>query len=70
MSLTGVCEHMKVLEPAGLVRRTRLCRDNTLELNPEPLQEIPSWVLKYEPFWTACLDRLEAFFAHDKEKSS
>ena len=66
MSLTGVCKHVRVLERAGLVKRTRQGRENTLELSAAPLRHVASWISKYEPFWDARLDRLEAFF---QEKS-
>jgi DNA-binding transcriptional ArsR family regulator len=69
MSLTGFCKHVKVLERAGLVRRTRRGRNNTLQLCPEPLRHVAQWVLKYEQFWSARLDRLQQFFATQKEKS-
>jgi DNA-binding transcriptional ArsR family regulator len=70
MTLTGFCKHVRVLERAGLVRRTRHGRDNTLELSPEPLREVAQWVLKYEPFWNARLDRLHEFFVKkEKERS-
>src|ERR1700676_5323282 len=69
MSLTGFCKHVKVLERAGLVRRTRHGRDNTLSLSPEPLRDVARWILKYEQFWNARLDRLEEFFARHKEES-
>ena len=69
MTLTGFCKHVKVLEGAGLVRRTRQGRDNTLELSPNPLRELAQWVLKYEPFWNSHLDRLQEFFLNEKEKS-
>jgi DNA-binding transcriptional ArsR family regulator len=68
MSLTGFCKHVRVLERAGLVRRTRHGRDNTLELRPQPLREVVRWVLKYEQFWNIRLDRLEKYFATSKEK--
>ncbi len=68
MTLTGFCKHVRVLERAGLVRRTRHGRDNTLELRPEPLRDVARWVLKYEQFWNTRLDRLEQFFATEKEK--
>jgi hypothetical protein len=57
-----------VLERAGLVRRTRHGRENTLELSPDPLRDLARWILKYEHFWTKRLDRLEAFFDAKKEK--
>jgi len=68
MSLTGFCKHVRVLERAGLVRRTRRGRDKILELSPEPLREVAHWILKYEPFWNERLDRLQEFFAKQKEK--
>jgi len=50
MSLTGFCKHVKVLEQAGLIKRTRSGRDNTLELSPQPLRVVTRWILKYEEF--------------------
>jgi DNA-binding transcriptional ArsR family regulator len=69
ITLTGFCKHVKVLERAGLVRRTRRGRENTLELSPEPLREVARWVLNYEQFWNSRLDRLHEFFSTEKEKS-
>jgi DNA-binding transcriptional ArsR family regulator len=69
MTLTGFCKHVRVLERAGLIRRTRHGRDNTLELRPQPLRDVARWILKYEQFWNARLDRLEEYFATQKEKS-
>jgi DNA-binding transcriptional ArsR family regulator len=69
ITLTGFCKHVKVLERAGLVRRTRHGRENTLELSPEPLREVARWVLNYEQFWIARLDRLHDFFVGEKEKT-
>jgi DNA-binding transcriptional ArsR family regulator len=69
MSLTGFCKHVRVLERAGLVRRTRRGRDNTLELTPKPLRDVTKWTLKYEQFWSERLDRMAKFFAQQKEKS-
>ena len=68
MSLTGVCKHVRILERAGLVRRTRHGRENTLELSPEPLRDVARWIARYERFWNARLDRLEGFFAARKGK--
>ncbi|HUA01789.1 MAG TPA: metalloregulator ArsR/SmtB family transcription factor [Candidatus Aquilonibacter sp.] len=68
MTLTGFCKHVRVLERAGLVRRTRHGRDNTLALSPEPLRDVARWVLRYEQFWSARLDRLQEFFAKEKER--
>jgi DNA-binding transcriptional ArsR family regulator len=69
MSLTGFCKHVRVLERAGLVRRTRLGREKTLELSPEPLRDLARWLLNYEPFWEGRLDRLEKFFTAKKGRT-
>jgi len=63
MTLTGFCKHVRVLERAGLVRRTRRGRENTLTLAPEPLRDVARWTLNYERFWTERLDRMQQFFA-------
>src|ERR1700685_2086826 len=63
IALTGVCEHVRILERTGLVRRKRRGRDNTLRLQSEPLRDVAEWALQYREFWTARLDRLEEFFA-------
>jgi len=69
MSLTGFCKHVRILERAGLVRRTRHGRENTLELSARPLQQVAEWVLNYERFWNLRMDRLEKFFVAKKEES-
>src|SRR5580698_9176326 len=68
MSLTGFCKHVRVLERARLVRRTRQGRENTLELSAEPLRDVARWISRYERFWNTRLDRLEEFFAAKQEK--
>src|SRR5579859_3793154 len=59
MSLTGFCKHVRVLERAGLVQRTRHGRENTLRLSAQPLRDVARWASKYEQFWNSRLDRLE-----------
>ncbi len=69
MSLNAVSKHIKVLEGAGLVRRTRRGREHTLEFEPGPLREVVRWTSRYERFWTERLDRMEAFFAEKRKRS-
>ena len=69
MSLTGFCKHVRILEHAGLVKRTRHGRENTIALSARPLQLVAQWVLDYEQFWNLRMDRLEGFFAAKQEQS-
>jgi DNA-binding transcriptional ArsR family regulator len=63
MSLNAVSKHIKVLERAGLVRRTRQGRNYILNLEGQPLREVARWTHVYERFWNKHLDHLEGFFA-------
>lgn len=59
MSLEAASKHIKVLERAGLVRRTIEGRRHTCALSPAPLASAYSWLAFYEGFWSARLDALE-----------
>lgn len=66
-SLAAVSKHVKVLEKAGLVKRTRQGREHTIELDAAPLEEVATWAARYQQYWTERLDALEAFFANRKK---
>ena len=67
MSLNAVSKHIKVLEAARLIRRTRQGREHTLELDPRPLREVAQWTSNIERFWSERLDRIEQFFTEKKK---
>ena len=60
ITFNGVSKHVKVLERAGLVRRTVRGREHRLRLNPEPLRQAVRWLAHYRAFWNTRLDALEA----------
>lgn len=68
MSLNAVSKHIKVLEAARLVRRTRQGREHTLELDPAPLRDVARWASEIERFWSARLDRIQQFFEEKERK--
>lgn len=61
MSLPAVTKHLKVLEAAGLVTKTKDAQYRSCKLNPEPLKEISDWMEVYRAFWEESFDRLEAY---------
>lgn len=69
MSLNAVSKHVKVLESAGLVRRSRQGREHVLALDARPLARVADWANGYERYWTRRLDRLESFFAEKRKRS-
>ncbi|MHB8678698.1 MAG: ArsR/SmtB family transcription factor [Rudaea sp.] len=70
MSLNAVSKHIKVLEGAGLVRRTRVGREHYLRLRAQPLREVVRWTSQYERFWTQRLDALGEFLNQQKESEN
>lgn len=68
MSLEAASKHIKVLERAGLVRRTVQGRRHICRLSPKPLASAYEWLRFYEQFWSARLDALEALFAAHGKK--
>ncbi|WP_198163723.1 MULTISPECIES: ArsR/SmtB family transcription factor [Nocardia] len=60
ISLAAASKHIKVLERAGLVRRSVRGRTHLCRLDPRPLRECADWVNFYERFWSESLDALEA----------
>ena len=59
MSLAAASKHVKVLEHAGLIRRTVQGRTHVCRLAPEPLADAHEWLRFYERFWNERLDALE-----------
>lgn len=62
LSLAAVSKHLRVLEDAGLVRRTVTGRDHWIELAPEPLRAAAGWIETYREFWERRLGALESMF--------
>ncbi|MFS2207268.1 ArsR/SmtB family transcription factor [Variovorax sp. Varisp36] len=67
MSLTGFMKHLRVLEEAGLISRTKEGRIVRCALSPLPMQEAAVWLSRYEKFWTGRLDALARFLYHQEE---
>jgi DNA-binding transcriptional ArsR family regulator len=63
MSLPGVSKHLKVLEGAGLIVRTREAQWRPCKLQGKPLRDVADWVAEYRQFWEESFDRLEAYLA-------
>ncbi|HSU68026.1 MAG TPA: metalloregulator ArsR/SmtB family transcription factor, partial [Tepidisphaeraceae bacterium] len=61
MSLPGVSKHLKVLERAGLIERSRKAQWRPCRLKPQPLREVSDWVEHYRKFWEESFDRLDEY---------
>ncbi|MEM8905462.1 MAG: metalloregulator ArsR/SmtB family transcription factor [Actinomycetota bacterium] len=59
LSLPAISKHLKVLERAGLVVRSRRAQYRPCELDASPLRDVSSWAEAYRPLWEERLDRLD-----------
>jgi DNA-binding transcriptional ArsR family regulator len=63
MSLPAISKHLKVLERAGLIARSRAAQRRPCRLEAARLKDVADWVERYRRFWDQSLDRLEAYLA-------
>ena len=58
MTLPAISKHLKVLEKAGLIQRTREAQWRPCRLQAAPLKTASDWLEDYRQFWEQRLDRL------------
>jgi len=61
MSLPAVTKHVKVLERAGLITKTREAQWRPCTLNPEALRDVDDWMEQYRVLWEEQFDRLDEY---------
>jgi DNA-binding transcriptional ArsR family regulator len=61
MSMPAVSKHLRVLEKAGLVERSRHAQYRPVRLRAEPLRQAWGWIEEYRQFWEESFDRLDAY---------
>lgn len=61
ISAPAVTKHLKVLELAGLITRSRQAQWRPCRLNAAPLHEVAEFVEQYRQFWEQRFDRLGAY---------
>ena len=68
MSLPAVSKHVRVLERAGLVRRTVLGRVHHCSLDARRFRDVSAWLDRYRSFWDDTLDALAAYVEAEKKR--
>lgn len=61
ISLPAVSKHLKVLERAGLIARSREAQSRPCQLEASPLKDAADWIDHYRAFWTESFDRLDKY---------
>jgi DNA-binding transcriptional ArsR family regulator len=74
ISLPAISKHLKVLERAHLITRSRNAQWRPCQFNPEPLKDVANWLEHYRQFWEHSFDRLDEYLqalqAEEKTKIS
>src|ERR1700683_2738188 len=61
MSLPAVSKHLKVLERAGLIVRSREAQWRACRIEPRALKGVDDWLEHYRRFFDESFDRLDAY---------
>ena len=68
MSLPAISKHLKVLEKAGLITRSRSAQQRPCKISPKGLQEVADWMNSYRAMCEQRLDRLENYLSTLQEE--
>lgn len=70
MSLPAVSKHLRVLENAGLISRSREAQWRPCRIEAAPLREVAEWAERYREIWEGRLDRLGNYLQELKSKET
>jgi DNA-binding transcriptional ArsR family regulator len=68
MSMPAVSKHLRVLERAGLIVRSRDAQWRPCQIEAGPLKDVADWTEHYRPLWEARFDRLDTYLRKLKSK--
>lgn len=70
MSLPAVSKHLKVLERAGLIARSREAQWRPCRIEPRALKDVDDWLDHYRRFFDESFDRLDRYLKTLQTKPS
>ena len=68
MSQPAISKHLKVLERAGLISRSRDAQRRPRRLEAKPLAEATKWLERYRRYWEGNYQRLDALLEELKSR--
>lgn len=68
MTMPAITKHLKVLEKADLIERSREAQYRPCRLHPEPLKNIDEWMEQYRQFFEGSFDRLDNYLKRIQTK--
>jgi len=68
MSMVAVTKHLKILERAGLISRSKNAQLRPSHLQAGPLKEAADWIHQYRQFWIESFDKLDDYIEELQKK--
>ncbi|MDQ2777661.1 MAG: metalloregulator ArsR/SmtB family transcription factor [Acidobacteriota bacterium] len=68
ISPPAITKHLKVLERAGLIIRSREAQWRPCRLKAAPLKDVSEWVERYRASWEQSFDRLDNYLSELQTK--
>lgn len=68
MTMPAITKHLKVLEKAKLIERSRDAQFRPCRLQPKPLKEVDRWIAKYRRFYEESFNRLDEYVKQIQNK--
>jgi DNA-binding transcriptional ArsR family regulator len=63
ISQPAISRHLRVLEQAGLITRSRRATARLSHLDAAPLREATAWLVGYREYWEASFERLDGLLS-------
>jgi DNA-binding transcriptional ArsR family regulator len=65
ISQPAISRHLKVLESAGLIQRSRDAQRRPARVAPKPIEDVIAWIERYRQLWERTYQRLDAVLAEE-----
>ena len=67
ISQPAISKHVRVLEKAGLIKRTKRGREHVIQANPTAAEQARDWIDYYAQFWKEQFEDVEAYLKQTGE---
>jgi DNA-binding transcriptional ArsR family regulator len=67
ISQPAISRHLKVLENAGLIHRSRDAQRRPATVDTQPIADVAMWIERYQEVWERTFKRLDALLADELE---
>jgi len=69
MSQPAVSKHVRVLERAGLIQRTRQGREHLIRVDPQPIEAASMWIKRYARCWEQQFEAVDTYLKTQARKT-